>query len=99
MVGSIGSNSMISQMQISQNSNYNNSLSTTQLETVSSVLENYDSNNLSANDASSIVSVFQSAGIQPGRALESAMSAAGFDAKDIGLTDQFLEVPLIDNYG
>ncbi len=62
----------------------NSSLSSSQQETISSVLENYDANNLSKSDALEIVAAFKEAGIQPGAELESAMSEAGFDAKEVG---------------
>lgn len=65
------------------NSNSNN-LSSSQKETISSVLENYDASNLSKSDALEIVSAFKEAGIQPGNGLESAMAEAGFDAQEVG---------------
>lgn len=60
------------------------SLTDAQLETISSVLANYDSENLSQDDAQSIVESFKEAGIEPGSALESAMKEEGFDAKEVG---------------
>lgn len=59
-------------------------LSSSQQETISSVLENYDTDNLTAEDAESIVAAFKEAGIQPGSELESALEEAGFDANEIG---------------
>ncbi len=61
-----------------------NNLSTSQLDTISSVLENYDSSNLSQSDALEIVTAFKEAGIQPSAELASAMEEAGFDAKEVG---------------
>lgn len=85
MVGSVGSNYSMIQQQMSQSTNSsNNSLSTSQKETIASVLEQFDATNLTSSDASSIVSAFEEAGIEPGKALESALSEAGFDAKEIG---------------
>jgi len=61
-----------------------NNLSTSQLDTISSVLENYDSSNLSQSDALEIVTAFKEAGIQPSAELASAMEEAGFDAHEVG---------------
>jgi len=61
-----------------------NDLSSSQLDTISSVLENYDASNLSQSDALEIVAAFKEAGIQPSSGLESAMEEAGFDAKEVG---------------
>lgn len=60
------------------------SISSSQEETISSVLENYDASNLSKSDAQSIVAAFKEAGIEPSSELESAMADAGFDAKEVG---------------
>lgn len=62
----------------------NSSLSSSQLDTISSVLENYDADNLSQSDAQAIVAAFKEAGIQPGSELENAMEEAGFDAHEVG---------------
>ncbi len=59
-------------------------LSTDQQMLISETLSQYDADNLSEADARSIVATFQEAGIQPGKALEEAMSVAGFDARSIG---------------
>ncbi len=64
--------------------NNSNSLTSSQSDTISSVLENYDANNLSKSDALEIVAAFKEAGIQPSAELESAMSEAGFDAHEVG---------------
>ncbi|MFA9374072.1 MAG: hypothetical protein ACERKK_07930 [Poseidonibacter sp.] len=61
-----------------------NNLSSSQIDEVSSVLENYDPDNLSQSDALKIVAAFKEAGIQPSSELESIMDEAGFDAKEIG---------------
>ncbi len=60
------------------------SLSSTQDELISSVLENYDASNLSQSDAQAIVAAFQDAGIEPSEELVSAMEEAGFDAQEVG---------------
>ena len=69
--------------QVPINSSSNN-LSSSQKDTISSVLENYDANNLSQSDALEIVAAFKEAGIQPSSELESTMKEAGFDAKEVG---------------
>ncbi len=61
-----------------------NNLSTSQLDTISSVLEKYDASNLSKSDALQIVAAFKEAGIQPSSELKSAMEEAGFDAHEVG---------------
>lgn len=83
MVGSVSSNVPITNtQQVSQNTN--NNLTSSQLETISSVLSNYDSSNLSSEDAFSIVSSFKEAGIKPSESLAKAMEAEGFNAKEVG---------------
>ena len=52
--------------------------------TISSILSNYDADNLSQSDAQSIVAAFKEAGIQPSSDLASAMEEAGFDAQEVG---------------
>jgi hypothetical protein len=82
MISGISSSSTIMPQVISSSSS--SSLTSSQLETISSVLANYDSSNLSANDAQSIIASFQEAGIEPSSELESAMEDLGFDAKEVG---------------
>lgn len=60
------------------------SLSSEQLTTLSDTLGKFDPDNLSEQDALSIVETLSEAGIQPGKAMEEAMAEAGFDAKSIG---------------
>lgn len=83
MVGSVSSTSMMPQMAQNSNSSTSN-LTSSQLETISSVLGNYDASNLSQSDAQSIVTAFEEAGIEPSQELASAMEDAGFDAKEVG---------------
>jgi len=66
------------------NSSSSNNLSASQLDTISSVLENYDASKLSQSDALEIVAAFKEAGIQPSAELKSAMEEAGFDAHEVG---------------
>jgi hypothetical protein len=68
--------------------NSSSGLSSSQQATISSVLEEYDSKNLSQSDALEIVSAFKEAGIQPRAQLESAMEEAGFDANEVGTLAQ-----------
>lgn len=85
MISSINSSQMIMPQQSSESSSQSsNSLSYSQLETISSVLENYDTNNLSQSDAQSIIAAFEDAGIQASSNLVSAMEEVGFDAQEIG---------------
>ena len=59
-------------------------LTVDQKNSIKSVLNNFDSKNITASDAKKITSEFSQLGIQPGRELEEAMAAAGFDAKQVG---------------
>lgn len=51
---------------------------------ISETLSQFDVDNISQEDAASIVQTFSEAGIEPGKALEQAMADSGFDAKVIG---------------
>mgnify|MGYP003654066258 FL=1 len=51
---------------------------------VTDTLAEFDADELSEEDALSIIDMFSQAAIQPGAALEKVMSSAGFDAKSIG---------------
>ena len=86
MINSISSSStiMADLAKSTSSTSSSSSLTTAQLETISSVLESYDSSNLSASDAQSIIASFEEAGIEPSAELESAMSDLGFDAKEVG---------------
>ncbi len=68
----------------SDTSTSSSSTSSSQSDTISSILAEYDASNLSENDAKSIVSAFQEAGIEPSEELVNAMAEAGFDAKEVG---------------
>ena len=86
MINSISSSStiMADLAKSTSSTSSSSSLTAAQLETISSVLESYDSSNLSASDAQSIIASFEEAGIEPSAELESAMSDLGFDAKEVG---------------
>lgn len=51
---------------------------------LSDVLQKYDPSSMTSSDAKAMVSEISNLGIQPGKALESAMAAEGFDAKSVG---------------
>lgn len=80
MINSISSssNSFISN---TINNSSDDNLSFEQQLTLESILSNYDSNDLSVQDASEIVSAFQDAGIQPSKSLSNSMDSLGFDAQ------------------
>jgi hypothetical protein len=61
-----------------------NQLSSDQKDYVSSILENYDSDSLSQEDAIEIASAFAEAGINPSRDLANTMSESGFSAHEVG---------------
>ena len=86
MINSISSSStiMADLTKSTSSTSSTSSLTTAQLETISSVLENYDSSNLSASDAASIIASFEEAGIEASSDLQSAMEDLGFDAKEVG---------------
>lgn len=62
----------------------NGGLSTEQKDFIEQTLSQFDADALSEEDARSIIETFKEAGIQPGKQLESAMAASGFDAKQVG---------------
>lgn len=51
---------------------------------ITDTLAEFNADELSEEDALSIIEMFSQADIQPGAALEKVMSSAGFDAKSIG---------------
>lgn len=65
-------------------SNSSASLSEEQSSLISETLSNYDPDNLSEADATSIVESFAEAGISPSVAFADALAESGFDAKSIG---------------
>lgn len=84
MIGSISSSSSMMTMPSASSNRQSSQLSDTQKETISSVLSQYDSDSLSASDASDIVSSFKDAGITPTKELAQELDALGFDAQEIG---------------
>ena len=66
------------------NSTRSGSLTSDQKALIEETLSQYDATSLSADDAQAIVQAFQEAGIEPSATLQSAMSASGFDAKEVG---------------
>jgi ribosomal protein L11 methylase PrmA len=86
MVGSV-SNSYVTTSALattSSSTQSSSSLSSYQQEYIAAVLENYDSSNLSAEDAQEIVSAFKEEGIGESSELASLMEEAGFDAREVG---------------
>lgn len=59
-------------------------ISADQKESMNKVLSQFDANNLSSADAKKITSAFKKIGVEPGRALEEVMAAAGFNAQQVG---------------
>lgn len=59
-------------------------LTSEQQSLISETLSEFDTDNLSQEDALSIIETFTQANIQPSATLEKALSSAGFDAKSIG---------------
>jgi predicted phage gp36 major capsid-like protein len=51
---------------------------------ITEVLENYDADSLTEEQAREIVDAFADAGIRPGQELASTLATEGFDAKNIG---------------
>lgn len=85
MIGGISSNMPISSSYGNSSANSTkNSLSVSQKETIESVLSNYDSENLTSEDATEIKESFQEAGIKPSKEMAETMALLGFDAKKIG---------------
>lgn len=60
------------------------SLSDEQKQFVTDTLSAFDPESLSADDAKQISARFREQGIAPGRGLEEAMAASGFDAREVG---------------
>ena len=79
-ISGIQSNSSMSAMSYARPTG----LTSDQKNGIQSVLKNFDSKNLTESDAKSITSEFKKLGLQPGKDLESAMAASGFDAKQVG---------------
>ncbi len=79
MVNSIGTTSQMPQMQRQQIA-----MSSEKKEQVQEVLSQFDSENLSANDASSITESFKELGIAANLELKELMTESGFDAENIG---------------
>ncbi|MGH1439375.1 MAG: hypothetical protein ACRBBR_04610 [Cellvibrionaceae bacterium] len=82
MINSIGNQAMSMPPPPSQPGNQ--PLSSDQKATIEEILSQYDSDNLSAEDASSIVEAFESAGIKPGEAFAKMLNEEGFSAQEIG---------------
>lgn len=79
MISSVNSNMPMPQM-----ARTDSNLTEEQQLLISDTLSQFDSENITETDALSIIDAFSQAGIQPGVALEEAMSEFGFDAKTLG---------------
>lgn len=85
MINNVSSASSFVQTSAVQSSNSQNStLSSYQKEYIGTLLENYDSSSLSADDAVEIVSALKDQGIAASEELASYMDDAGFSAREIG---------------
>jgi len=85
MVNSVSSSSTFIQTSAVQSTNSQNStLSSYQKEYIGTLLENYDSSSLSADDAVEIVSALKDQGISASEELAQYMDDAGFSAQEIG---------------
>jgi hypothetical protein len=54
-----------------------------QKQKIQDILSNYDSSNVTANDAKSIFEEFRAAGIRPGKGMKETIEAAGFNAEQL----------------
>lgn len=81
MIGAINTNSSANIMSPPRNEQ---PLTDAQQTILSETLSGFDSENLTEQDALSIVEAFKEAGIQPGKVLADAMTELGFDAREIG---------------
>jgi hypothetical protein len=59
------------------------SLTDDQKKQVTSILSQYDANNITASDAKAIFKAFEEAGITPAKGLKETIEAAGFDAEKL----------------
>ena len=80
-IGSVNSNATLNGASHSRPSS---GLTADQKDGIKSVLSHFDATKLSASDAKKITSEFKKMGVQPGKELEEAMAASGFDAKQVG---------------
>jgi hypothetical protein len=67
-----------------------------QKSTISSILANYDAENVTTENATAIFQAFKDAGITPTRGMKEAIEEAGFDAENLrskGLSDQGMPPP------
>ena len=62
--------------------NYDNNVD--DLDKIGSILSEYDPNNLTTEDATSIANSFAQNGIEPSKELADAMESFGFDAQEVG---------------
>lgn len=77
-------NSINSAMQMPAMPKQNTALTSEQKEKAQDILSNFSVDELTGDDALSIVESFKELGISPGKELEQLMAYNGFDAKSIG---------------
>lgn len=77
-------NSINSAMQMPAMPKQNTALTSEQKEKAQDILSNFSVDELTGDDALSIVESFKELGISPGKELEQLMADNGFDAKSIG---------------
>ena len=80
-IGAVNSKAVLQTMPQARTTN---GISADQQESMNKVLSQFDANNLSSADAKKITTAFKKLGVEPGRALEEVMAAAGFNAQLIG---------------
>lgn len=75
-------------------------LTSDQTNTISDILSQYDSDNVSEDDAKAIFQAFKDAGITPAKGMREAIEVAGFDAEDLrskGLGDGNMPPPSLQS--
>ena len=80
-IGPVNSNASLQQMPPSRTAA---AISADQQASMNKVLQQFDPETLTSADAKKIVGEFRNIGVQPGRALEDVMAAAGFSAQKVG---------------
>lgn len=84
MIGSISSSQVSNGISGYNVNDVISGLTSDDYSTIKSVLSNYDSSNLTQDDALEITSAFKDANIEPTKQLSNFLDTLGFDAKEIG---------------
>lgn len=85
-------------LNIGNQSSESNSISDEEEEFIASLLSEYDSSNISSEDAIEITSALKDAGIAPSRELASVMEESGFNAREIGDLAQVGRTPQASSF-